>query len=138
MQYWFLTDPGCVRTSNQDAIAVEKLDRNNLLCVICDGMGGANGGNIASSIAIRTIASRLTASYRKGMTLASMQNVLESAIAAAMEKALTPAFYAAAAQVENPFYRPDASGSILRIIKQSFAEGLLSTPKHFYDVEAVL
>lgn len=61
-----------------------------------------------------------------------------SAIAAALQQALTPEFYAAAAQVENPFYRPDASGSMLRIIKQSFADGLLGTPKHFYDGEAAL
>ena len=56
----------------------------------------------------------------------------------ALQQVLTPEFYAAAAQVENPFYQPDASGSMLRIIKQSFAEGLLGTPKHFYDGEAAL
>lgn len=61
-----------------------------------------------------------------------------SAIRAAMEKALSPAFYAAAAGVENPFYQPDTSGSMLRIIKQSIESGLLAEPKHFYDGEAAL
>lgn len=51
MQYWALTDPGCIRTQNQDAFLVEKLDKNTLLCVVCDGMGGAKSGNIASSLA---------------------------------------------------------------------------------------
>ena len=40
MQYWALTDPGCVRTQNQDTYKVEELDRNSILCVVCDGMGG--------------------------------------------------------------------------------------------------
>ncbi len=57
------------------------------------------------------------------------------AIRAAVQRALTPEFYAGAAQVENPFYQPDASGSMLRIIKRSHESGLLSTPKHFYDGE---
>ena len=51
MQYWALTDPGCVRAQNQDAFLVEKLDKNTLLCVVCDGMGGAKSGNIASTLA---------------------------------------------------------------------------------------
>ena len=51
MQYWALTDPGCVRAQNQDSYLVEKLDKNTLLCVVCDGMGGAKSGNIASTLA---------------------------------------------------------------------------------------
>ena len=51
MQYWALTDPGCVRAQNQDAFLVEKLDKHTLLCVVCDGMGGAKSGNIASNLA---------------------------------------------------------------------------------------
>ena len=51
MQYWALTDPGCVRAQNQDAFLVEKLDKNTMLCVVCDGMGGAKSGNIASTLA---------------------------------------------------------------------------------------
>ena len=47
MQSWGLTDPGCVRKQNQDAFLIEQLDRNSLLCVVCDGMGGAKSGNIA-------------------------------------------------------------------------------------------
>ena len=51
MQSWGLTDPGCVRKQNQDAFRIEQLDRNTLLCVICDGMGGAKSGNVASTLA---------------------------------------------------------------------------------------
>ena len=52
MQSWGLTDQGCVRTQNQDAYQIAQLDRNSLLCVVCDGMGGAKSGNIASTLAV--------------------------------------------------------------------------------------
>src|SRR5262245_7712823 len=47
-----LTDIGRVRTSNQDAFAVE----NQLgLWVIADGMGGHAGGSIASQLAVTSV-----------------------------------------------------------------------------------
>ena len=52
MQCWGLSDPGCVRKQNQDAFQIHRLDRSHLLCVVCDGMGGAKSGNIASSLAV--------------------------------------------------------------------------------------
>lgn len=77
------TDIGRLRSTNQDAYVCGHLSDSVVYAVVCDGMGGASGGNIASTMAIRTITKRLTESYRKGMTIASMQHVLESAIAAA-------------------------------------------------------
>ncbi len=77
------TDIGRVRTTNQDAFVCGRLSEHILFAVVCDGMGGANGGNVASACAISTIASRLVDSYRSDMTMKSVQNVLESAIAAA-------------------------------------------------------
>ena len=52
MHSWGLTDTGCVRAQNQDAFQIVQLDRNTLLGVVCDGMGGAKSGNIASALAI--------------------------------------------------------------------------------------
>ena len=51
MQSWALTDRGCVRKQNQDTYKTLQLDKNTLLCVVCDGMGGAKAGNVASQLA---------------------------------------------------------------------------------------
>ena len=52
MQCWGLSDTGCVRKQNQDSYKIVELDRNSLLCIVCDGMGGAKSGNVASSLAV--------------------------------------------------------------------------------------
>lgn len=52
MQAWGLTDPGCVRSQNQDAFEIKQFSKDSLLCVVCDGMGGAKSGNIASALAL--------------------------------------------------------------------------------------
>jgi len=52
MWSWFgKTDVGQKRENNQDCFKAETLKSCDLLCVVCDGMGGAAGGNTASSIA---------------------------------------------------------------------------------------
>ncbi len=52
MNGWGMTDRGAVRSQNQDSFALELVPgRDIALCVVCDGMGGANAGNVASSIA---------------------------------------------------------------------------------------
>ena len=72
--------PGRVRASNQDAYLCGKLTENTAFVVVCDGMGGANGGNIASSIAMRHIADRLVDDYRENATPEAIRDLLESAV----------------------------------------------------------
>ena len=73
--------PGRVRASNQDAFLCGKLTEATAFAVVCDGMGGANGGNIASSIAMRCIADRLVEDYREHATPEAIRELLESAVA---------------------------------------------------------
>ena len=48
MQAWGLTDPGMMRTQNQDYYSILKLSRDQLLVIVCDGLGGARAGYIDS------------------------------------------------------------------------------------------
>ena len=80
MQYWGLTDPGCVRSQNQDAYSMEKLDRNTVLCVVCDGMGGAKSGNIASSLAVDVFVQEIRRSWTSGMDQEGIDQMLSSAV----------------------------------------------------------
>ena len=59
MRFWGLTDLGCVRQQNEDALHVEQLNKNAILCVVCDGMGGAKSGNVASSLAADTFVNEI-------------------------------------------------------------------------------
>ena len=52
MEAWGLTDPGKVRSQNQDYYDLRHLDDDTMLAVVCDGMGGARAGNIASRLAV--------------------------------------------------------------------------------------
>jgi len=49
------TDKGIVRKDNQDHFQIEELESDKLLvAAICDGMGGAKAGNVASKLATET------------------------------------------------------------------------------------
>ena len=77
------TDKGLVRESNQDAYAVGELPGEVAWAVVCDGMGGVAGGNIASSLAVKVISDKITACYNEKMRDSSIKNLLDSAITAA-------------------------------------------------------
>ena len=80
MQYWALTDPGCTRTQNQDAYQIEELDRSTLLCVVCDGMGGARSGNVASSLAVDVFTQEIKRSWKPDMDPDRLDQMLYSAV----------------------------------------------------------
>ena len=77
------TDKGKIRESNQDAYAVGEFPDEVAWAVVCDGMGGAAGGNIASALAVKVISDKINACYRDKMKPASIINMLDSALVAA-------------------------------------------------------
>ncbi len=77
------TDIGSVRKTNQDAYATGTFDDGSVWAVVCDGMGGANGGGVASTIAVKIISERLASGYRSKTDANSIRNMLLSAIEAA-------------------------------------------------------
>ena len=80
MQYWGLTDPGCARTQNQDSYQIVSLDKNTLLCVVCDGMGGAKSGNVASSLAVDVFAQEIKRTWKSDMDAEQLDQMLYSAV----------------------------------------------------------
>ena len=77
------TDIGMVRSSNQDFYLTGEISDSVSWAVVCDGMGGANGGNIASETAAKTVSDQIKMSYRNEMSSNSIKYLLMSAITAA-------------------------------------------------------
>ena len=76
MQAWGLTDPGCVRKQNQDAYQIVQLDRGTMLCIVCDGMGGAKSGNIASTLAVEVFVEEVRRSWKSFMDQEDIDQML--------------------------------------------------------------
>lgn len=74
------TDIGLVRQSNQDSCNGGVFPDGSAWAVVCDGMGGAKGGNIASSMAVERISAQMLSSYRPGMDGSSIKYLMTSAI----------------------------------------------------------
>ena len=86
MKIWNKTDRGKVRPVNQDYVLTDIYpDDLQAVAVVCDGMGGANAGNIASKLSAEHISERLKAALRGRMNAAYMREVLDSSIREANE-----------------------------------------------------
>lgn len=83
MQIFSKTDIGMVRSSNQDAYFTGELSDGAVFAVVCDGMGGANAGNIASESAVKIISEYLLKSYRTNMDFTDIEKMLNNAISSA-------------------------------------------------------
>lgn len=58
MQTHYQTDPGKVRSHNEDSVTIVKNLSGDYLLMVADGMGGHKAGEVASSMAVTTIGSR--------------------------------------------------------------------------------
>lgn len=83
MKIQAFTDTGKVRDMNQDAFKIGFFKEGGAFAVVCDGMGGVSGGQIASEICINEVSSHIEKGYRKSMSMKSVKNLLVSAITAA-------------------------------------------------------
>jgi protein phosphatase len=95
---WAVTDTGVARWENQDFFHLELSYATNLtVCVVCDGMGGARSGNIASRIAADAFTADLLLQVKPGMSRKNLGAALTSAVSAAnaqvYEKAQTDSAY---------------------------------------------
>ncbi len=74
------TDIGLLRDNNQDSYSVCELDGGAVLAVVCDGMGGAAEGALASAQAVRVIKDRISDRYYEGMSDISLKSLMISAV----------------------------------------------------------
>ncbi len=68
MRFYSKTDIGKKRYSNQDAVAGKIISDNLAWMVVCDGMGGNNGGDIASKIAVEVISKNISDYLRENQS----------------------------------------------------------------------
>lgn len=66
MNLYGLTDIGAVRKDNQDSYAIRMLDDQTAVAVVCDGMGGAQAGNVASAVAVEAFTALVEDAGRQG------------------------------------------------------------------------
>lgn len=59
MKVYSKSDTGLVRESNQDYFDVKSFSNDSLFAIVCDGMGGANGGSTASHNTVDFISDKL-------------------------------------------------------------------------------
>lgn len=85
------TDIGKKRHTNQDSFMYEIFDNGMLLAVVCDGMGGAAGGGIASGLAccyfVDSISEFAESFPRKEKLTRTDERLIKAAIAEAVGKA---------------------------------------------------
>lgn len=80
MQAWGISEVGMVRSQNQDYYSIVKLGREQLLVVVCDGMGGARSGNIASQMAVDVFSGEIRRSVKSNMKPERIDAMLTSAL----------------------------------------------------------
>ena len=76
----YKTDIGMKRSENQDRVYAEFLDNNASISVVCDGMGGASSGGVASQLAIDSFISRIKENFRKDMSENSIRNMMLTSV----------------------------------------------------------
>ena len=100
MRAWGKTDTGKVRSLNQDAFLVELTNEDAVaLCIVCDGMGGAKAGEVASVIGATAFAEATCDKIDVGTSIKGIKAVISEA-----------AHYANMQVFERSEADPDCSG----------------------------
>ncbi len=85
---WGASDPGLVRTNNEDSWCI---DRESRLAIVADGMGGASCGEVASSMTVEIVADRLRTKLPASADADAAGEVIEAAIREANQCVLSRA-----------------------------------------------
>lgn len=107
------TDVGLRRHENQDTFAVEQGEKL-LIAVVCDGMGGAEGGQIASSVAVETFMKEMHALIRADMTAEQLRELASFCVA----KANTAVYQRA---LQDPAYQGMGTTLVSAVAEEKYA-----------------
>lgn len=80
MRIWGITDAGMARTQNQDCFLFGGDEAaQKAYCIVCDGMGGAAAGDIASKTALEVFASNILKDGQPDFTARDMERRVKQA-----------------------------------------------------------
>lgn len=83
MEVFSKSDIGLVRTQNQDDCRFGVISPSCVWAVVCDGMGGANGGNIASATAVDYISREIERMYSEDLSKAELSTLMTEIVSQA-------------------------------------------------------
>ena len=83
MKTYGKTDQGLIRSENQDSFALFSPDGVQQIAVVCDGMGGVDGGKIAGKMAVETFLAEMKKLLRDDMTVSQVREVMSYCVAQA-------------------------------------------------------
>jgi len=78
MELWGITNSGKVRTHNQDVFQMLSIeDKGVAVLVVCDGMGGANAGDIASDLAASSFIEHISEAFEDAEEIGDQEEIAE-------------------------------------------------------------
>ena len=83
MEIFSKSDIGLVRTQNQDDCRFGVISPSCAWAVVCDGMGGANGGNIASASAVEYISQEIEKMYSEDLSKSELSTLMTEIVSQA-------------------------------------------------------
>lgn len=114
MKLFGKTDIGMTRQINQDAFENTVLSDDAGFSVVCDGMGGAKAGNVASNLAVKAISEYVKKSYFSDMDSLAIEKMLRSAVSTANIEIYD-------SSVKNPDFAGMGTTAVAALIKDDTA-----------------